>query len=47
MWAKDTSRRQCFFDNWKTIEGFLSWCKSKWKAEEQHTEAELAFLGLM
>lgn len=47
IWNRDYSRRHCYRDTWGTIEGFLSWCKLKWQAEEGMIDAEKAFIGLM
>ena len=47
IWSRDFGRRICLKDTWKTIEGFLAWCKHKWQSDEGITDAEKAFLGLM
>jgi len=48
LWTKDYSRKTCNKDTWTTIAAFLSWCKSKWLAQENAIdEAEKTFIGLM
>lgn len=47
IWARDYSRKACNKDTWTTIEAFLTWCKSKWHAEDAINDAEKAFLGLI
>ncbi|KAJ7217924.1 hypothetical protein GGX14DRAFT_598678 [Mycena pura] len=47
IWNREYCRRSCNRETWRTIEGFLVWCKQKWGAEEGTTEPEKAFLGLI
>ncbi|KAF9474548.1 hypothetical protein BDN70DRAFT_898873 [Pholiota conissans] len=47
IWNRDYPRRACNRDTWRTIEGFLIWCKGKWTTEEGVSDAERAFLGLI
>lgn len=47
LWCKDFKTRTCNCDTWKTIEGFLLWCRSKWADVEHSSEKERAIFGLM
>ncbi|KAJ7594413.1 hypothetical protein C8J56DRAFT_436736 [Mycena floridula] len=47
LWSKDFKQRSCSKDTWKTIEGFLQWCRSKWQVQDNMPEAEKAFFGLI
>ncbi|KAJ7072212.1 hypothetical protein C8F01DRAFT_1205826 [Mycena amicta] len=47
IWNREYCRRSCNRETWRTIEGFLVWCKQKWGAEEGTTDPEKAFLGLI
>lgn len=49
MWAKDMATSTCNEENWKTIDAFLEWCKTKWGPDKSNSanEAEKGFYGLM
>ncbi|KAF7321652.1 hypothetical protein MKEN_00686400 [Mycena kentingensis (nom. inval.)] len=47
IWNREYCRRSCNRETWRTIEGFLVWCKQKWATEEGTTDPEKAFLGLI
>jgi hypothetical protein len=49
LWNKDYKARGCNFEAWRTIDGFIDWCKTKWQVQAQDniSESEKAFLGLM
>ncbi|KAJ3574523.1 hypothetical protein NP233_g1695 [Leucocoprinus birnbaumii] len=45
---RDYVRKTCTKETWTTITAFLSWCKSKWLAQENAIdEAEKTFIGLI
>ncbi|KAF7315549.1 hypothetical protein MIND_00070200 [Mycena indigotica] len=47
IWNREYCRRSCNRETWRTIEGFLVWCKQKWGPEEGTTDPEKAFFGLI
>lgn len=47
IWTRDYCRKTCTKETWTTIAAFLTWCKSKWLAQDAINEAEKAFIGLM
>ncbi|KAJ4483281.1 hypothetical protein J3R30DRAFT_3698060 [Lentinula aciculospora] len=47
LWCKEYGRPSIYAESWLTTEGFLKWCKTKWKPEEGSSDAEKAFYGLM
>ncbi|KAJ3969623.1 hypothetical protein EV361DRAFT_951305 [Lentinula raphanica] len=46
-WCKEYGRSMIYTDTWLSMEGFIKWCKAKWKPEEGSSDAEKAFHGLM
>ncbi|KAF9447203.1 hypothetical protein P691DRAFT_782771 [Macrolepiota fuliginosa MF-IS2] len=47
IWTRDYCRKTCTKETWTTIAAFLTWCKSKWLAQDAINEAEKAFIGLI
>ncbi|KAJ3869817.1 hypothetical protein EV359DRAFT_76428 [Lentinula novae-zelandiae] len=46
-WCKEYGRGGIYTDSWLTMEGFIKWCKAKWKPEEGSSDGEKAFYGLI
>ncbi|KAJ3791031.1 hypothetical protein GGU11DRAFT_753955 [Lentinula aff. detonsa] len=46
-WCKEYGRGAIYPDSWLSMEGFIKWCKAKWKPEEGSSDAEKAFHGLI
>ena len=45
LWCGDISKCHVSVTTWRTIDGFLVWCKDKW--ERTSGVQEKAFVGLM
>ncbi|OCH85435.1 hypothetical protein OBBRIDRAFT_313592 [Obba rivulosa] len=47
LWCRDMERGRRNIPSWRSITGYLGWCRDRWQSEDITDECERAFLGLV